>query len=550
MKKGINMENKKFNMKKIVIVTIISTLLLTVIDAGATIEENSKVTSLQTSRLFKGSVNTFTTNTEKVTLTDEIFSDEKSLEMTIDNGIPVIQTESNEFHPQMSIHSSGTMFTVFEYALDGSFEYYPEYFYSTDAGEIWQEAGYFPESLGCEYPSLDDNGFGFHSVLVSPASEPGTTWMIDVPYEDPANFNGATNDWGQYNIGPFEMPSISCYDMVGEEEWNFGGSAFTGYYGYQDANIPGAAWLYYPTTESSSALSWVNDEEGNTIGNFLHSDFAIDPITKFSYALYDNEEDPNLLVRTDDFGSWDADGYHVDGPNYYIGDDSNHLMYPAIEVYNDIAVIIAVENGNVICFYSEDGLKTYQKSVVTTGAMYPDIELGPDKTTFVCSYIKNGILYSKSSNDKGATWKDEMQFVENMNIAYRTSHLFEGLTEVSAVWEDMRNGNSDVYFGTAATVQAPIVEIDSISGGFGLTVQVKNSGNADATDIDWNIKFDGGVFIGSEKSGTIASLAQGTSTTIKTGFLFGFGATDITVTVGGVTEKTAAKAFLFFIVGL
>jgi len=525
---------------------IIGTLLCTALGASATTNANEYENDLISTKLFKGSTGIFKTNTEKVDLDRSV----QPIAMTIDNGIPVLQTESNEMHPSMSIHQSGTMCTTFEYAIDGAFEYYPEFLFSTDNGETWQEVGYFPDSYGCEYPTLDDNEFGFHSVLVSPVGEPGTTWMIDMPAEDPTNMAGATNDWGQYNVGPFDMPSVGCYNMDGEEEWNFGGSAFTGYFGYQGANVLGAAWIYYPTSESSSSLSWVTDEEGNALGGFVHSDFVIDDISKISYAIYDNEGDPNLFVRTDDFGNWDEDGYHVDGPNYIVGDDSSNIMYPSIQAYNDRIVIVAVENDNVVCFYSNDGLETYQKSIVANDAMYPDVVLGPDKTTFVCSYVQDGVLYSKNSNDGGVTWNNEMEFVEELNIGYRTSQLFEGLTEVSAVWEDVRNGNSDIYYGTASTVQAPVIEIESISGGFGMKISVVNSGTAEGSDIDWSITFDGGVFVGSETSGTISSLAPGASTTIKTGLILGFGATEVTITVGGMTQKTSAKAFLFFVLGL
>jgi hypothetical protein len=110
------------------------------------------------------------------------------------------------------------------------------------------------------------------------------------------------------------------------------------------------------------------------------------------------------------------------------------------------------------------------------------------------------------------------------------------------------NKNS-VYFDTAG-IATPIINIESITGGLGITTVIKNIGSVDANNIDWSISFDGGTFFGGDNSGTIDTLAVGQTVQIKSKFLIGFGNTEITINVGGITQTKSAKVILCFITGL
>ena len=145
-------------------------------------------------------------------------------------------------------------------------------------------------------------------------------------------------------------------------------------------------------------------------------------------------------------------------------------------------------------------------------------------------------MYETHSEDGGATWTDPEQVNDEDGTVESGWHSSELTTGGNVIWTDNRNGNDDIYFDNFG-VPAPILNI-AIKGGFGVTATITNTGEADATNVDWTISFDGGAFVGKEKTGTVTVPAGGEAT-VKSGFIFGIGKTSITVNVGGAT-KTAS----------
>jgi hypothetical protein len=81
-----------------------------------------------------------------------------------------------------------------------------------------------------------------------------------------------------------------------------------------------------------------------------------------------------------------------------------------------------------------------------------------------------------------------------------------------------------------------------ISGGFGLSVVIKNVGETDLSELRWSFELNGLILIGNT-DGTITSLPAGSETKIRK-LAFGIGSGAIRITVGDLS-KTAS----FFIIG-
>lgn len=94
----------------------------------------------------------------------------------------------------------------------------------------------------------------------------------------------------------------------------------------------------------------------------------------------------------------------------------------------------------------------------------------------------------------------------------------------------------------------PIVEIEKIKSGFGVNAIISNIGEAEATNVDWNIYLeDCTIFLGNNKSGTIPILGPGESETVKS-LVIGFGQPKIIVTTQYDTEHRYAMLLLFFVI--
>ncbi len=85
---------------------------------------------------------------------------------------------------------------------------------------------------------------------------------------------------------------------------------------------------------------------------------------------------------------------------------------------------------------------------------------------------------------------------------------------------------SDPY---AMHIGLPSLELDILEGGV-LRAQTEliNNGDAEATDVNWNIKLQGGlILLGKESSGTIPYIGPGETVNIQTKLVFGLGSTRI-----------------------
>ena len=112
-------------------------------------------------------------------------------------------------------------------------------------------------------------------------------------------------------------------------------------------------------------------------------------------------------------------------------------------------------------------------------------------------------------------------------------------------------GSGDLKINISITnneqIKAPIIEIENATGGLtGITVAVKNSGTADATNVEWSINVKGGVLkLLNVTDNETVTIPIGNQVDLKTtSGIFGLGQIQITVMVGRIT-----KVFNGFIFG-
>jgi hypothetical protein len=109
-------------------------------------------------------------------------------------------------------------------------------------------------------------------------------------------------------------------------------------------------------------------------------------------------------------------------------------------------------------------------------------------------------------------------------------------------------GNVETEKNQTFSVESPLIM--TITGGFGVSVTIKNAGTIDLTNIDWTITLDGNlIFVGTAKSGTIDALAAGEEVIVKD-FVVGLGKTGIVVNAEASTASASGTALLFFVIGV
>jgi len=98
----------------------------------------------------------------------------------------------------------------------------------------------------------------------------------------------------------------------------------------------------------------------------------------------------------------------------------------------------------------------------------------------------------------------------------------------------------------------PDIEIGDVTGGFGVESMIKNTGDADATGVEWTITVTGGIFdlINKTFSGTIPELVVDEEVTVNSNIFLGLGPIKIAITAecneGSFTDKTAEGTQLLF----
>lgn len=224
--------------------------------------------------------------------------------------------------------------------------------------------------------------------------------------------------------------------------------------------------------------------------------------------------------------------------------------YGQIAGNSDTVLITYINGGNVNAIYSSDDGESWETSTIGTGNYANVCEANG---VFYCAYTNNNNLYLSTSEDGGATWSDGTQ-VNDVDGTVVDEHKYFDIHKGGIVWTDERNEDWDIYYQSLETGPAPVLTIENIGGGLGVSATINNIGDADATNVQWTIAAEGTVFVGSESSGNIGSIPAGGSASISS-FLLGFGNVDIDISAvsdegASASASATGNLLLFFLTGL
>lgn len=541
------MRKKNNIFMKLMIFTITICFLISTFNANAFSDDENlkefeiiKLGNINSKRLEKEIIE-LNSNNKKIVLNTNIQNNNANL--------PILSTDNNCQNP--AITSYGNDILVIAEETINLFNSDIVITYSSDNGKSWSDLfAWNSEDTYEGKPVIDfcyNNEFEAYGTSL-PDLMTGTLNLYhfpsmtnpDVPFQD-------SNGWTVWSTTLSNFDDFYAIDIAGYPHGeNAPAPDFHGIITLIGNSDYGQTIENYYETEDMGIGACYLDFDGE-LGDSISVDIDLSTETYFEAMELRNDEEIGIEDGVFFESCWvepgNEDWWENDWPVYIFEGAQN----PSLVAENGNCYVICEVGNEIVCYYSHDGGESFDTSIISTNGVFPSVSLVGD--TLICSYIYDNNVYTLTSEDGGVNWGDLIQ-INDIEGSVNSEDSFMALFGDNLVWTDDRNGDNEIYYNKAGEVSAPIIEIESISGGFGVTAEISNTGNADATDIEWSMNFDGGVFVGSEKSGTISTLAAGDSITISSGFILGLGGTEITITAGSSSSSDSGTVLLFFVIGL
>ena len=539
-----DMKQKRYFVKKLVILAVALSLCITTLQISAQETENnlsSNLIQVDTSQRQRQAHDTLDITLEK----SNIFTTSTMRPLNVDTEI--FSSENELLNPALAANGNDILAIAEEYV--GPMETNIVVAYSEDAGVSWSDTygisgeGSLTRNSVSYCHSSDFEAYG----TCLPDYNSKELMLFHYPsMTDPTQVWGDSEGWVTWST---TLNNIEFYDIaVGGYPYGENSPApefhgvitliSFGDYGEQLEN-------FYETSEGGIGACYLGftGQLGDTVS------VAMDPISQTYYEVMELRNDPDYPIEDGIFFEYcwlepgNEDWWLNDWPGFIVEGASN----PALASYNNNVYLVYELEGAIVCEYSSNAGESFNSITIAAEGAYPEIAIVGDKV--LCSYVSGNDVYTAISENDGVSWTTEEALNDEAGSVVSEPYTI-GAAGPYVAWTDDRNDAPTVFFDQAIEVAIPIIEIDNLAGGFGFSADILNTGNAAATNVEWSISFEGGVFFGGDAEGTISTLEADSQETVSSSFLFGFGGTEITVRAGTATESATANVLLFFITGL
>ncbi len=229
---------------------------------------------------------------------------------------------------------------------------------------------------------------------------------------------------------------------------------------------------------------------------------------------------------------------------------SGRLIVGALNPYASIPGMIHcinIQTGTEYWNYSSVNNGEYNtKPTITQNRLYivEDIGVGLDRNARICCHdlFTGELLTGRYVNP------------DTMNYVYGTPSMADGLLVIGSAEGNSTSSWGGIYCYGQVTVHEPALSITKISGGKGLTIEIENSGDANATEVTGELLITGGLFI---HQGTVVfpeTIPAGETVTIVVplfglglGFLKAVPQISVNVTCAEQSTATATQQFKLFL---
>ena len=203
----------------------------------------------------------------------------------------------------------------------------------------------------------------------------------------------------------------------------------------------------------------------------------------------------------------------------------------------------------------------YAGDSTSTAVYYDDLSLTPPIPTLTCdaggpySGLTGQAIQFTGSATGGIppyTWAWEFgdggtAATQNPTHVYTTAGVFDVRLTVT---DSAQTTATDMTTATVTKAPEPVISIVKIAGGMGISVTIRNIGDAIAYDVPWSINLSGGFILkGKTATGIIDQLDIGETQTFKSSVI-GLGKVTITVTVADKVKEANGLVLLFFVLNV